>query len=201
MILKWEEFNEGVKKKYTAADKAKDVMRITDMAAKAKDHNHMLRLAQTMANAIKSYDKAYNRGLAAENEGFEDIADIFFDRANELGFNESLTFNENMENQKPLYKWEKHDIVNYLERNPIKEEFTSQSLIRMINKVKYHGYDFGYSDKIISQYLSELAREGYLSVKNKSIKMGPSEETNSVKNSNNRKYRFGYKTLPVYKMI
>lgn len=82
-LKNWEQFFE---KNYTAGDKKKDSRRIEDMQEKSRDKDHLLRLAQTMANRITSYDKAYNRGLAAEEQGLFDVADIFFDRADELSY-------------------------------------------------------------------------------------------------------------------
>lgn len=82
-IKTWEQFNEG-KKNYTKSDREKDLRRVDDMQAKAKDENHLLRLAQTMANAITNYDKAYNRGMAAEAANLPKVAEIFFKRADEL---------------------------------------------------------------------------------------------------------------------
>lgn len=62
----------------------KDDMRISDMEAKARDQAHFRQLAQNMAKAIKDADKAEGRGDAAANQNFHDIAQIFYDRAEEL---------------------------------------------------------------------------------------------------------------------
>lgn len=81
-LQNWTQFNE--EKKYTQRDIDKDIKRIEDMVSKSKDEDHMLSLARTMANRITSYEKAHNRGLAAEDQNYHDIAEIFFDRAKEL---------------------------------------------------------------------------------------------------------------------
>ena len=81
-IKSWLQFFEA--KNYTTADRKKDVRRIEDMQAKAKDDNHLLRLAATMAARITNYEKAYNRGLAAEEANLHEVAEIFFERAREL---------------------------------------------------------------------------------------------------------------------
>jgi hypothetical protein len=78
----------------------KDTARILTLSDRAGDEDHLLRLADNMAAAIgrnvakgsnnekASAKKAYQRGLAAEAENFHDVAQIFFDRAEELGFEE-----------------------------------------------------------------------------------------------------------------
>ncbi len=70
---------------YSKYDLSKDEMRINDMVEKSKDEEHLLKLAKTMANSIKNPEKAHNRALAAEDQNYNDIAKIFFDRAEELG--------------------------------------------------------------------------------------------------------------------
>lgn len=82
IIQSWVQFNE--KKKYSQKDIEKDVKRIEDMAQKSRDDEHMISLAKTMASRITIYDKAYNRGLAAEDANYHDVAEIFFNRAEEL---------------------------------------------------------------------------------------------------------------------
>lgn len=69
---------------YTRSDEMKDYQRIETMINKAKDDEHLLRMATTMAKRIKNYEKAYNRGLAAEDVNYHDVAEIFFNRAKEL---------------------------------------------------------------------------------------------------------------------
>ena len=78
----------------------KDKARILTLNDRATDEDHLIRLASNMADAIgrnvvkgskneqDSAKKAYQRGLAAENENFPEVAQIFFDRAKELGFEE-----------------------------------------------------------------------------------------------------------------
>ena len=74
----------------------KDIARINTLNDRAKDDDHLLRLAVNMANAIgrnmepgsekaiKAADKAESRGNAAEDENFHDMAGVFFDRAKVL---------------------------------------------------------------------------------------------------------------------
>jgi hypothetical protein len=78
--------NENKLYEYTQGDKSKDVMRINSMIDKSKDDEHLVRLATTMAKRIKNAEKAHNRGLAAEDINYHDIAKIFFDRAEDLGW-------------------------------------------------------------------------------------------------------------------
>jgi hypothetical protein len=78
----------------------KDKARILTLNDRATDEDHLLRLASNMADAIGrnvkkgseneyvSGKKAFQRGLAAEDENFHEVAQIFFDRAKELGFEE-----------------------------------------------------------------------------------------------------------------
>ena len=101
---------------------------------------------------------------------------------------------------KSLWQWEKHDVVNYLRVNFLETdvEFTTESLIKKINKSKSKSYGFGYSDKIISKHLFDLATDGYLKVRYISVKMKPNEE---YWYSEKIKKCFGSKTLPVYKMV
>jgi len=97
---------------------------------------------------------------------------------------------------KSLWQWEKHDVVNYLRVNFLETdvEFTTESLIKKINKSK----PYGYIDKIISKHLSDLATDGYLTVRYVSVKMEPNEE---YWYSEKCKKRFGSKTVSVYKMV
>ena len=102
--------------------------------------------------------------------------------------------------RKTLWQWGKHDVVNYLRANFLETEveFTTESLIKKINKSKSKSYYFGYDDKIISNHLSDLVTDGYLSVRYISVKMEPNEE---YQYSGKSKKRFGSKTLSVYKMV
>ena len=79
-IQNWEKFNE----EYSKKDIEKDVKRIEDMKTKSKDDEHMLGLSKTMAGRISSYEKAYNRALAAKEQNYHDVAEVFFKRAEEL---------------------------------------------------------------------------------------------------------------------
>jgi hypothetical protein len=103
---------------------------------------------------------------------------------------------------KSLWYWERHDVVNYLRVNFLEtgSEFTTETLIKKIGKLGKNDYFFGYGEKIISQHLFELSKEGYLSVRYISIEMKPNNSFNTVTNSDNCKHRFGSKTLSVYRI-
>jgi hypothetical protein len=63
----------------------KDRMRVNDIVRKSKgDIDKEISLTRTMAKAITDYEKAFRRGMAAEGENFQDMAEIFYDRAEEL---------------------------------------------------------------------------------------------------------------------
>lgn len=98
---------------------------------------------------------------------------------------------------KPLYKWEKHDVVNYLRVNFLETnvEFTTETLIKKIEKSG--SYFYGYSEKVISQHLFKLSNEGYLSVRYISVYMKPKEH--HLKE--NWRNRWGSKTVAVYQMV
>jgi hypothetical protein len=105
--------------------------------------------------------------------------------------------------RKTLWQWEKHDVVNYLRANFLEKEveFTTETLIKKIQKLGAGAYFFGYGERILSQHLFELSKEGYLSVRYISLEMKPNNEYNTVTNSDNCKHRFGSKTVPVYRMV
>ena len=64
---------------------SKDTNRILDIIDKANgDRNQENRLATSMANKIKDADKALARGLAAEDNNYHNVAEIFFAREKEL---------------------------------------------------------------------------------------------------------------------
>ena len=80
-------------KKYTDFDRKKDIIRIADIVRKGTEiadkkgtnpEDEMIKLAKTQANRITNIEKAHNRGLAAEEDNYHDIAAIFFDREKEL---------------------------------------------------------------------------------------------------------------------
>ena len=87
-------------KKYTDFDRKKDINRIADIVRKATEiadkkgtnpEDEMIKLAKTQANRITNMEKSHNRGLAAEEDNYDDIAKVFFDREKELEkVNESL---------------------------------------------------------------------------------------------------------------
>lgn len=64
----------------------KDYKRINDMINKARDEDHVLQLARNMANAITDGPKAMRRARAAEAANWHDMADIFYERARDLGY-------------------------------------------------------------------------------------------------------------------
>jgi len=101
---------------------------------------------------------------------------------------------------KSLWQWKKHDVANYLRLNFYwnELEFTTESLIKDIEKSKEDYYYFGYSDQVISKHLSDLEKEGYLTVRYISVKMEPNKNYFSSEKS---KKRFGSKTVSVYKMV
>lgn len=69
----------------------KDAERIDDLVKKGggdADSDKSLALASQMAKSIKDGEKAYRRGAAAKEIGYKKIANIFFDKAGELGVTE-----------------------------------------------------------------------------------------------------------------
>lgn len=99
---------------------------------------------------------------------------------------------------KSLWQWEKHDVVNYLLRANFLEtevEFTTESLIKKIEKLGAGGYFFGYGESKLSKHLSDLVTDGYLNARYVSVKMEPNDYYNINDN------RFGSKTVSVYKMV
>lgn len=89
--------------------------------------------------------------------------------------------------KKSLYKWEKHDVVNYLLSNFLEKEveFTTETLIKKIENSK-HDYWFGYGDKVISNHLFNLSVEGYLKVRYISVKMSEGSKTVAIYRLKNR---------------
>lgn len=65
----------------TISPEPKDMTRVAALAQKPNS----LRMAQVMADKITDAQKAYRRGLAAEHDNQHDMADIFFNRAKDLG--------------------------------------------------------------------------------------------------------------------
>jgi hypothetical protein len=112
--------------------------------------------------------------------------------------------------KKSLWQWEKHDVVNYLRANFLETdvEFTTESLIKKIQKLGAGSYFYGYQEKVISQHLFELSKEGYLSVRYISVNMKPEEHYFQKLARSNRycykekwRNRWGSKTVSVYKMV
>ncbi len=111
--------------------------------------------------------------------------------------------------KKSLWQWEKHDVVNYLRKNFLETdvEFTTETLIKKIQKLGSGRYFYGYEEKVISNHLFELSKEGYLSVRYISVDMKP-EEHYFGKLANTRflykekwRNRWGSKTVAVYTMV
>ncbi len=75
--------------KYKGQSKAefdKNYKRVSDIITKSEgDLDKQVRLAQTQANLITNEHKCINRAMAAKEMGHEQIFDIFFRRAYELG--------------------------------------------------------------------------------------------------------------------
>jgi len=87
-------FNRSVdkskKRLQTGFDK-KDTDRIVSLMNKAGGNDDKAKqLATSMANKIKDGYKAIRRGRAAEDENYHTVAQVFFDRAKELGVMESV---------------------------------------------------------------------------------------------------------------
>lgn len=70
----------------TKAEFLKNYTRVKDIVTKSGgDKNKQILLAQRQANLIKDEDKAINRALAAKELGNEDIFEVFFRKAWQLG--------------------------------------------------------------------------------------------------------------------
>ena len=112
--------------------------------------------------------------------------------------------------KKALWQWEKHDVVNYLRANFLESEveFTTETLIKKIQKLGADGYFYGYQERVLSQHLFELSKEGYLSVRYISVEMKPEEHHFGKLSGTNRylckekwRTRWGSKTVEVYRMV
>jgi hypothetical protein len=70
----------------TKAEFAKNYKRVKDIIDKSEvDVEKATRLARTQANRITDEWKALNRSLTAKEMGYEEIFEVFFQRAYELG--------------------------------------------------------------------------------------------------------------------
>ena len=94
-----------------------------------------------------------------------------------------------MKNQS-LWKWEKHNVLQFVLKN-YTCEFTVKNIFNDV--VNYDGM-YGYADRRISQHLSELAVEGFLSVRYESVPPQICEYIYS------KKHRVGSKTLAIYQV-
>lgn len=63
----------------------KNYKRISDIVAKTEDIDKQEKLARTQANKISDEWKAINRAMAAKEMGHENLFEVFFQRAYELG--------------------------------------------------------------------------------------------------------------------
>lgn len=67
------------------AEYEKNYKRISDIVAKTDDIEKQEKLARTQANKISDEWKAINRAMAAKEMGHENLFEVFFQRAYELG--------------------------------------------------------------------------------------------------------------------
>lgn len=67
------------------AEYEKNYKRISDIVAKTEDIDKQEKLARTQANKISDEWKAINRAMAAKEMGHENLFEVFFQRAYELG--------------------------------------------------------------------------------------------------------------------
>lgn len=94
-----ENYMRGLKEgKYNGQTKAefeKNYKRVKDIVDKsAGDVDKMKTLAQTQANRITDEWKAINRAMSAKEMGYEEIFEVFFHRAYELGSVSKLEYRE-----------------------------------------------------------------------------------------------------------
>lgn len=88
-----------ISKSITESVMQKDLDRMQSILDKSKgDKQKMINYATAMANAITDKHKAYQRGLAADSILDQEIGDIFYARAKELG----LDFDVNLERSKSV---------------------------------------------------------------------------------------------------
>lgn len=111
-------FNRSVsksKKRIETGFDKKDTDRVIGIINKADGNDEKAKqLAQSMANKIKDGYKAIRRGKAAEDENYDLVAQVFFDRAKELGVMESK-INENIEDMlhiNLLDRYNKNNMIN-----------------------------------------------------------------------------------------
>lgn len=87
---KYDYSSEKTRDKLARGFTSKDTNRIEGIINKANDNKEKQeQLARTMASRIKDGRKALQRGNAAEDKNYPDIAQIFFDRAKEIGIIEN----------------------------------------------------------------------------------------------------------------
>ena len=83
---KLKEYMDLSKYPQSLADYEKNVKRISDIVEKSGgDVDRMISLARTQANKITNEAKAINRAVFAKQMGHEEIFEVFFQRAYELG--------------------------------------------------------------------------------------------------------------------
>lgn len=87
---KYDSSSEKTRDKLARGFTSKDTTRIEGIINKANGNKEKQeQLARSMASKIKDGRKALQRGRAAEDENYHDIAQIFFDRAKEIGIVEN----------------------------------------------------------------------------------------------------------------
>lgn len=83
----WSDSSTRAANKLKKGYEQKDLNRVESIIKKAGgDRDKEISLAQTMANKIKDGRKLVQRGNAAEENNYHNIAKVFFDKAEELGF-------------------------------------------------------------------------------------------------------------------
>jgi hypothetical protein len=86
LIEKYTKYMDENKYHQTFEDFQKNIKRISDIVEKsAGDVNKMISLAKTQANRITNEGKAINRAIVAKKMKQEEIFEVFFQRAYELG--------------------------------------------------------------------------------------------------------------------
>jgi len=104
-----------------------------------------------------------------------------------------------------LYKWEKHNVLQFIQQNYCKDEFilgtgyvnsefTVSRIFKDVEGGKYMYY--GFDTRIISSHLDNLVKDGKLSVRYVSKTMEPSRWHIQSGRANN----FGSKTVAIFKL-
>jgi len=102
-------------------------------------------------------------------------------------------------------RWEKHNVLQFIEKNYCKDvfdlelgylnsEFTEKMIFKKVKKEIVYCSFFG--ERVISEHLSSLVKDGIISVRYISEKATPEYYYWNTKNKNNS----GWKTVPIYKL-